>query len=98
MAKKLSPVEHREVEYLRTRCLLILGFAVERSDEPFPSAADIRNVIEHTARSGNLRGMRTLRSDLLDMSRALSVEDQRVLAELPKAHAVEDPFSTEGTV
>jgi hypothetical protein len=93
MPKKLSEAEHRELDYLRERCLLVLDFVSEHSDEPFPSGPVIRTIIGKTAEAGNLRGMRTIRGDLLAMSQALPTEDQRDLAELLRGQADRDPFS-----
>jgi CHAD domain-containing protein len=98
LPRKLSSAEERELEYLRSRSLLILDFLVEHSDEPFPSAPELRDIVEQTGRAGDLRGMRIIRSEFLDMSRALPTEHQRALAELLKAQAADDPFSADGTV
>ena len=98
MGKKLTPSEQHELEYLRKRCLLILEFVLQHSEEPFPSAPAVHEVIEQARTAGNLRGMRVIRSDLLDLSRALSREDRRALEELLKAQTVQDPFSADGTV
>jgi hypothetical protein len=98
LSRKLSSAEQRELDYLRARSLLILDFIAKHSDEPFPSVPELRDIIERTGRAGNLRGMRIIRSELVDMSRALPNEDQRDLAELLKAQAAEDPFPVDRTV
>src|SRR5256885_3193723 len=97
MSRHLSPEQERELEHLQARSILILDFLVEHSDEPFPSAEMIREVVEQAARAGNLRGMRIVRSDLLDMSRSLDAEHQRALAELLKRQAGDDAFSSHST-
>jgi len=91
MPTKISAADQHELDYLRERCLLVLDFVSEHSDEPFPSGPVIRTIIGKTAAAGNLRGLRTIRSDLLAMSQALPMEDQRVFAELLREQAVRDP-------
>jgi hypothetical protein len=93
MSRQLSEEQARELAYFRARSLLILDFIVEHSSEPFPSAPALREVVEQTAQAQNLRGMRIVRSDLLDMSRALGSDHQRALAQLLAEQARDDPWS-----
>ena len=97
MTSTLSEREQRELEYLTRRSLLILDFVVEHSGEPIASAPAIRDAIEQVRRSGNLRGMRIIRSDLLDMSRSLRGEDRGALEKIQTAQAPHDPFFADGT-
>ena len=97
MTKILSPRDQRELEYLYRRCLLIVDFAA-KADPSFTSAPALRMVVEQTREAANLRGMRTIRSDLLDLSHALAPNDQRTLRGLLDAQASEDPFPSSGAV
>ena len=65
-----------EVDYLLERCRLILD-AIEKH-EPQP-VADMRPIVEATARKGDVRGMRTVRRDLLEMSQVLPAADREAL-------------------
>jgi hypothetical protein len=79
-----------ELAYLLARTRLIVD-AVEKA-EPSPTIAALRGVVEATAVKGDLRGMRSIRNDLLDMSRALAPDVQAALKAALDAQAADDPF------
>jgi len=79
-----------EIAYLLTRTRIILD-AVENA-EPSPTIAAVRGIVEATAAKGNLRGMRSIRNDLLDMSRGLAPDVQASLKAALDAQAADDPF------
>jgi hypothetical protein len=83
-----------EAAYLLARCRLILD-ALDRAD-PGPFLTEIRHVVEATAVRADGRGLRILRRDLLEMSRALSVEDCAVLEAAPRVQAADDPIGRSG--
>ena len=59
-----------EITYLLARCRLILS--VLRKDEPNALVlAELDKVLEQTAAKGNVRGLRSIRRDLLEMSQVL---------------------------
>lgn len=80
-----------EIAYLVARCRLIVD-AIEAEEPGFTGGAPIREAIELAARQGNVRGLRTVRSDLLDMSRALPAPARRALEAQLDAQAAADPF------
>ena len=99
MPPKPSALEQRELAYLAERSRAILDFVASRSGEEFAASARmLREVIRQTADRGDLRGLRSVRRDLLDMSRALAAEDQRALAELLRAQALSDPYPADGAI
>lgn len=67
---------------------------IARSDDSFAASAYmIQHAIDQAVARRDLRGMRIVRSDLLDMSRALSLDDQRDLKKLLEKHGRQDPYS-----
>ena len=88
MAKSESAAA--EIAYLRARTRLIVDVAEKA--EPSPTIAALREVIEATAAKGDVRGLRSIRNDLLDMSRALPPDVQAALKIALDAQAADDPF------
>ena len=88
MAKRESAAA--EIEYLRARTRLIVD-AVEKA-EPSPTIVALRELIQATAAKDDLRGLRSIRNDLLDMSRALPPDVQAALNIALDAQAADDPF------
>ena len=80
-----------EIAYLVARCRLIIE-AVEAAEPGFTGGPPMREVIERAGEEGNVRGLRIVRSDLLDMSRALPAPARRELASRLDAQAADDPF------
>jgi hypothetical protein len=81
-----------EIDYLSARCRLVLD-ALEAAEPEFRgTAAEIRAILADTAAKGNVRGIRTMRRDLLDMSRALPDAARRELQARLDAQAADDPF------
>ena len=65
-------------------------------DPQFTSAEQLRSIIESAAAAGNVRGMRTIRRDLLSMSEGLAPDDRAALTTLLAAQARDDPFDRAG--
>ncbi len=91
----MPPTDSRaEIQYLLARCrLLVDSFA---ADPDFTLADQLRTIIAETAAAENRRGMRTLRRDLLDMSRALLSDGRPALQIALDKQALEDPFRPRG--
>ena len=83
-----------EIAYLRARCQLILD-AIERA-EPGPFIGQLRQVLAQTADAGNIRGLRTIRRDLLEMSQALPTADRAALEAALKVQESDDPMHRAG--
>ena len=83
-----------EVAYLTARCCLILD-AIERA-EAGPFVSQLRRILEETASAGNIRGLRTIRHDLLEMTQALSADDRAALAAALKVQEADDPIHRTG--
>jgi hypothetical protein len=79
-----------ELAYLLARTRLIVE-AVQKA-EPSPTIDALQGVVEATAAKGDLRGMRSIRNDLLDMSRGLAPDVQATLKAALDAQAASDPF------
>jgi hypothetical protein len=79
-----------EIAYLRARCHLIVDFC-ESKDPTFRLGDQLRAVIKSTADAANVRGMRTIRRDLLDMSQGLAQDDRVALKALLDKQADDDP-------
>jgi hypothetical protein len=80
-----------EIVYLVARCRLVLD-AIEAAEPGFSGAAQIRAVTEEAATKHDVRGLRTIRRDLLDMSRGLPPSARRKLKARLDAQAADDPF------
>ena len=83
-----------EIEYLRARCQLILD-AIERA-EPGPFIGQLRQVLAQTADAGNVRGLRTIRRDLLEMSQALPTAERAALEAALQGQEADDPIHRTG--
>jgi hypothetical protein len=79
-----------EVDYLLERCLLILD-AIERH-EPLP-VAQMRPLVEGAARNRNVRGLRIVRRDLIEMSQSLPPLDRQKLQEALDRQEANDPIN-----
>jgi len=80
-----------EVSYLVVRCRLMLD-AVEAAEPEFSGIAQLRAIVEATAASNDVRGLRTIRRDLLEMSRGLPTGARDALQAQLDAQAADDPF------
>ena len=83
-----------EVVYLLKRCRLILD-AFERA-EPSAFVAQMRQIVEDAATKGDVRGLRTVRRDMLEMSQALSSQDRSALQAALDAQEADDPVHRAG--
>lgn len=84
--------ESAEIAYLEARCRLVLD-AIEASDpEAGTLPAELRAIVADTSAKGNVAGLRTIRRDLLEMSRALPVAARQVLQVALDAQAADDPY------
>ena len=79
-----------EVAYLAARCRLILD-AVSRHGPESIALADIRAVVDRSAAEGNVRGLRIMRRDLLEMSQVLPAEARAALDATLKVQEADDP-------
>ena len=79
-----------EIDYLLERCRLILD-AIE-AHEPEP-VLQMRPILEAAAQSGNVRGMRTMRRDLLEMSLTLPPDDREALRVALARQESNDPIN-----
>ena len=81
-----------EIRYLVARCHLLLDH-IEAAEPGFrESGAQIRSIVATTAAKQNVRGMRTIRRDLLSMSEGLPLAAQEELRRQLDVQAAEDPF------
>jgi hypothetical protein len=83
-----------ELAYLLARCRLILD-VIEHA-EPRPLVMDLRRIVEETANAGNIRGLRTIRRDLLEMSQVLPAEARVALQAALKVQEADDPVHRGG--
>ena len=79
-----------EIAYLLARCRLVID-AIERA-EPGPYAAQLRQAVDDTAAARNVRGLRIVRRDLLEMSQALPPADRVALRAALAAQEATDPI------
>jgi hypothetical protein len=85
---------HSEAVYLSARCYLILD-ALERA-EPGELIGQLRSVVDAAAAKGDLRGLRAVRRDVLEMCQILANEDRAALQTLLDIQEADDPIHRAG--
>ena len=88
----VSPEELSELKYLAARCYLILD-ALAKQEPDAPTVGAIRDAVEQAVEKHNVRGLRTIRRDLLDMMKVLPGSARAALQAHLDAHARDDPAS-----
>jgi len=78
-----------EASYLLARCQLILN-AIEAAD-PGSFIVELRQALEATAAKGDVRGLRSIRRDLLEMSQILGSNERAAVDAALTVHEVDDP-------
>lgn len=84
-----------EAVYLLARCRLIIE-ALGRAEPGSVFLTQIRPIMETTATKGDVRGLRTLRRDLLEIAQVLSPEDRAVLQTSLDVQEADDPIHRAG--
>ena len=84
-----------EVVYLRDRCRLIVD-ALRRAEPDSVFLAQIGPIVEGIAAKGDVRGLRTLRRDLLEMSQVLSPDVRAALQASLDVQEADDPIHHAG--
>ena len=87
-----SSTEVAELTYLAARCKLILDALADHEPDA-QSLSAIRDVLEETAEKRNVRGLRTIRRDLLDMMKVLPAPARAALQVRLDAQGHDDPAS-----
>ena len=83
--------DQADVDYLFARCSLVLS-ALEVF-EPSEMLSQVRSILVETADRKNLRGLRTIRSDLFAMIPVLPSEQRLALQARLDTQAADDPAS-----
>lgn len=88
--RKLNEQQMEELNKLRDRCTLVLGF-INRLGELGDLARQFDEVIQEAHATQNLRGLRILRRDLDEWSKDLSEDEQVELETMLRVQLQVDP-------